>query len=229
MYIDCWDYDFSCFKKVLEKVMECIFDIELERGEVCIDVILLVWKLDGVIGVELMICLLSLMGKEKFIWFDKWYYDIGESCIGMFCYLMLYCVFLLIDMLDWLKMFVEWVGIILKCLVEMVVYFFCWLEMVEEVIGWKGLICVVNLFYVYIRECYDDVDEVRIMFYIFLLFLEILVGVVDMVWFWKVYNVLGCECYEKVFVVFKVVMEFFGVYSCFWKYMDVFVGKYMIV
>ena len=228
LYTDCRDYDFSRFKKVLEKVTERILDIELERGEACTDVTSLARKLDGVTGAELMIRLLSLMGKEKFIRLDKWYYDTGESRTGMFCHLMLHCAPSPTDTPDWLKMLVERAGITPKRLVEMAVYSPRWLEMVEEAIGWKGLTCAANLFYAYTRECYDDVDEARITPYTLLSPLEISVGAVDTAWFWKAYNALGRERYEKVFAASKAVTESSGVYSRFRKYTDALVGKYTI-
>lgn len=110
---------------------------------------------------------------------------------------MLHCAPSPTDTPDWLKMLVERAGITPKRLVEMAVYSPRWLEMVEEAIGWKGLTCAANLFYAYTRECYDDVDEARITPYTLLSPLEISVGVVDTAWFWKAYNALGRERYEK--------------------------------
>lgn len=69
-----------------------------------------------------MIRLLSLMGKEKFIRLDKWYYDTSESRIGMFCNLMLHCAPLPTDTPEWLKMLAERAGITPKRMVEMAVY-----------------------------------------------------------------------------------------------------------
>lgn len=71
-------------------------------------------------------------------------------------------------------------------------------------------------------------DEARITPYTLLSPLEISVGVVDTAWFWKAYNALGRERYEKVFAASKAVTESSGVYSRFRKYTDALVGKYTI-
>lgn len=107
---------------MLEKVTVRILDIELEREKARTDVTSLAQKLDGVFGAEVMIRLLSLMGKEKFIRLDKWYYDTSESRIGMFCNLMLHCAPLPTDTPEWLKMLAERAGITPKRMVEMAVY-----------------------------------------------------------------------------------------------------------
>ena len=88
-----------------------------------------------------MIRLLSLMGKEKFIRLDKWYYDTGESRTGMFCHLMLHCAPSPTDTPDWLKDARRTGGYHSEALVEMAVYSPRWLEMVEEAIGWKPDLC----------------------------------------------------------------------------------------
>ena len=115
-----------------------------------------------------------------------------------------------------------------KRLVEMAVYSPRWLEMVEEAIGWKGLTCAANLFYAYTRECYDDVDEARITPYTPCRLWRSRWEWVDTAWFWKAYNALGRERYEKVFAASKAVTESSGVYSRFRKYTDALVGKYTI-
>lgn len=228
IYTDCRDYDFSGFKKVLEKVTVRILDIELERGKARTDVTSLAQKLDGVFGAEVMIRLLSLMRKEKFIRLDKWYYDTSESRIGMFCNLMLHCAPLPTDTPEWLKMLAERAGITPKRMVEMAVYSPRWLRMTEEAIGWEGLTAAADFFYAYTREYHRDMEESRFTPYTTLSALEISMGVLDTAWFWSVYNTLGRERYEKVFAASKAITDSAGVYSRLRKYTDALVGKYTV-
>ncbi len=189
---------------LVNKAIDRILDIELQRGDTPTVVTKLASKINVVTGIDYLLRILTGLGKEK----PKCsFWGLGDSKRDIFSWLLHVSCPAESDTAIELKKKAEEYGISDERLVEAAMYSPRWLELVEKAIGWKGLESAVYYFIAHTGESLDDNIKSRLTRYTSVAPEDLVDGAFDTVWFREVYKQLGKKRFEVVYDAAKYISE----------------------
>lgn len=190
--------------ELVNKAVDRILDIELQRGDTPTVVTGLAGKINVITGIDYLLRILTGLGKEK----PKCsFWGLGDSKRDIFSWLLHVSCPAEGDTAIELKNKAKEVGISDERLVEAAMYSPRWLELVEKAIGWKGLESAAYYFIAHTGESLNDNVKSRIARYTSVTPDDFADGAFDPVWFREVYRQLGKKRFEVVYDAAKYISE----------------------
>lgn len=189
---------------LVNKVIDRILEIELQRGDTPTVVSKLARKINVVTGIDDFIRIIVGMGKEKP---KSNFWDIGVSKRETFSWLLHVSCPSPGDTASELKKMASKAEISDERLVEAAMFSPRWLGLVETAIGWKGLESAAYYFMAHTGEHLDDISKSHISRYTSVAPEDFADGAFDPIWFHEVYRQMGKKRFEVVYDAAKYISE----------------------
>lgn len=221
------DYEglnFPHFKKVMDKVVRRILEIELKRGDTPTEVSSLAMRIDRIEGAAYLVGILQAFGKDTFVR-SEYYYGSTYTKKEVLSKLLRGCYPAAGDTVDALAALLKEAGFTEKRLVEAAMYAPQWLEMIEASIGWKGLTSAAYYFHAHINESCDDKKKAILARYTPIDPEDLQSGAFDIDWFTEAYKEIGAERFQSIYEAAKYISSGAG-HTRARKYADAVNGKW---
>lgn len=216
--------DFSGFKRVLDKVVRRVLEIELKRGDTCTEVSPLAMRIDRIEGAAYLVGILQAFGKDTFCRSDS-YYGSAYPKKEVLSKLLRSCYPAAGETAETLAALLKNTGLTEKRLVEAAMYAPQWLEIIETCIGWKGLTSAAYYFHAHINESCDDRKKAVIARYTPIDPEDLRLGAFDIDWFREAYERVGAERFQVIYEAAKYISSGAG-HTRARKYADAVSGKW---
>lgn len=189
---------------LVNRCVDRILEIELQRGDTPTEVTGLAQKINVVRGIDHFIAILTGLGNEKP---RNSFWDNGDSKRDTFSWLLHVSCPAVNDTADDLRSKVALSGISERRLVEAALYSPKWLSLVEKAIGWDGLESAAWYFIVHTGENLTAEEKSYVSRYTTVAPEDFADGAFDPVWFHEVYRQLGKKRFEVVYDAAKYISE----------------------
>lgn len=218
------DTDFPRFKKVLDKVVGRILEIELKRGDTPTEVSPLAMRIDRIEGAVYLVRILQAFGKDTF-GRSEYYYGSTYTKKEVLSKLLRGCYPAAGDTAATLAALLKETDFTDKRLVEAAMYAPQWLEMIETCIGWRGLTSAAYYFHAHINESCDEKKKAILARYTPIDPEDLRLGAFDIDWFREAYNEVGAERFQIIYEAAKYISSGAG-HTRARKYADAVNGKW---
>jgi hypothetical protein len=195
--ISMYDNDFSLLKRITKDVCEYILMRELNRDEFPTPLSHLAAKLQYVEGVEVFVYILKALGTEPFERLD-YYYGTSYSKREVFSKLLRICYPSETDTPIHLRDLLSKTNIKTDRLLEAALYSPQWIDIIEDYIGWKGLLSGVCFFYAHIGVGSHERLKVLTARFSTISFDNLRCGAFDCVWYKEVFGRLGYKRFDML-------------------------------
>lgn len=200
--------EYPALKDVLNRCRQRLLEVELKRGEMPTAATAPASRLRSVYGTKWFVRILGAFNRKDS--FARGYIGSGTSRSDSFSHLLRVSFPAETDTAEAFAQRIKAARIPEKLLVEAAVYAPQWAAFAESTLGWESFTSAVWWIYAHTKDNGWRVDaEIRegwtaeVSQHTPLSASDLLEGGVDVAWFWRVYNTLGTERWEKVYEAAK--------------------------
>lgn len=194
--------DFSSFRPLMQKVLDRILEIELQRGDSETQVTHLAKSIRRIYGVTIFIRILHAFGKDTFIR-DNHNWDSTKR--NVLSNLLRVCHPSPDDTSEKLKKEIKEAQISDEKMVEAAMFVPEWIELTEKAIEWEGLASTAYYFYAHTNDACDDRKKAIIARYTPISIEDLRNGAFDIDWFKEAYQTIGKQRFEVVYNAAKYI------------------------
>lgn len=217
-------------RKVANTVADSIVTVECRRGDTPTQYSEAVSSIEFFYGIDHLVMLLKALGKEKFVRKDIYGYRAGTSRKGCLSHLVSVCHPLPTDTAYDLKKALEGTKIDEKRLIEVAMYAPQWIDLIEELLDFKGLKSGAYYFMAHMNDQYnrDERKFATIARFTPLEKEELFNGAFDIAWFREAYSTLGEKKFQMLYDAAKYTSDG-SKHSRARKYADATLGKVSVI
>ncbi len=216
---------FCTTDRVYQRIINCILDVELKRGEMATIFSDSVMKIERFFGLDRLVQILVAYGKDKlnrgtyYSWRNK---EVTRQ--ESFSHLIKACYPSPTDDADKMKQMLKGKKITEQRLIEVAMYAPQWMDICEEYLGYSGFKLGCYYFMAHMNESFDDKKKAVIAKYTPLTIEELNQGAFDVNWFEEAYEKLGDDIFSKLYNAAKYISDG-SKHARARKYADAALGK----
>lgn len=199
---DMEDIDFSTFLPLIQKVLDLILDIELQRGDSETLVTHLAKSIKRIYGAHIFVRILHAFGKDPFI---RDIHNWDSTKRNVLTNLLRVCHPSPDDTSENLKKEIKEARIRDEKMVEAAMLTPEWIELTEKAIEWEGLASTAYYFFAHTNDACDERKKAIIARYTPISIEDLRYGAFDIDWFREAYKTIGKKRFEVVYNAAKYI------------------------
>lgn len=206
---------------IAQKLLDVVLPVELHRGDTETKYSHVIRRIQRIHGMDHLLAILTALGKDTL---ERSTYTIDHSKKSCLSHLLSVCVPNPDDNADALREALQSRDLTEQRMIEAALYAPEWLEIIGEMLGWKGFTATCYYFMAHMNETFDDRRRAMIAKFTPLSEQDLHLGAFDIDWFRSAYETLGAKRFAQIYDAAKYISD--GTkHARARKYADAVLGK----